>query len=103
MTGTECPECKKEVMSFNVFFRKAEPHKKFRCENCGIELKRSNWVWFLIVAGLIFLGAPIIFVNLQEWTLIAQSISIVFLMAAYLVIVKFIGWKFIRWERVDSA
>ena len=103
MPGTACPECSKEVMSFKEFFRKAEPNKMFVCSNCGAELKRSNWVWFLMVTAVALLGLSLVQVGLQEWGLPAKVISIVLLMIACLMLIKFIGWKFIGWERVKST
>ena len=101
MPGTKCPECNNEEMSFKVFFRKAEPNKKFSCSNCGTELQRSNWVWALMGVVLVLLGLSIVQIGFQEWALPAKVISIMFLMLACLVMIKFISWKFIGWERAN--
>jgi len=101
MPGTKCPECSREVMSFKEFLRKAEPNKMFVCSNCGIKLKRSNWVWFLMVVAVALLGLAIVHVGLHAWTLPAKLISIALLIIACLFLIKFIGWKFIGWEHAD--
>lgn len=102
MIGQKCPECNNEVMSFKDFFRKAEPNKKFICTNCGTELMRSNLVWLLITICIVLLALSLLIVNLQEWTISTRLLSSLSLIIIFLVLIKFFGWKFVVWQRVDS-
>jgi hypothetical protein len=101
LSGTVCPSCNNEVMPFLKFLREAEPTKVSRCANCDVELKRRKSVWVLLAIGGV-LAAIVFRAAIQPiYNRFGIPLSFVFgmfLLAAFVLLIKLFGWLFVGWE-----
>lgn len=104
MKGTACPECGNEVMSFFVFFRRADINKVFHCAHCGAELKRPTKKVLSLMFGLLVpLLAAAVLITTQDWPWEDKILLMCLSGYLYLAIVKFVGWKSIGWVLAESV
>ena len=98
MSGSPCPKCGQQVMSFREFFLHAEPHKTYRCAGCCAELSRSAGVWVTVI--LLGIAAGIVAVvaasqDLQPWTILALG-ALAIIGGTF--VVKLVNYKLPLWR-----
>lgn len=98
MSGSPCPKCGQQVMSFREFFRHAEPHKTYRCAGCGAELSRGAGVWVAVILAGIAAGIVAMVAasqGLPLWTTLALG-ALAIIGSTF--VVKVVNYKLPLWR-----
>jgi len=102
MNGNICPHCGKEVMSYNRFFREAEPYKISLCSHCNARLKRSPKVYLhigIMSLLIVLIGSPMYIAMIKlHMSDIFIWIVMILLFIAWVILTNYLSWRFIGWN-----
>jgi hypothetical protein len=109
MRGMPCPACFSQVATFGRFLCEVDVNSVLRCATCGARLRRSR----ASLANLAVLG--FLFGIAAYWVIrfalsdplgtgfVALAVFFVLGPPAFLVAVKFTGWKLVPWVQLEDS
>jgi hypothetical protein len=107
MRGMPCPACARPLMTFGRFLCEVDVGTVLPCGACGTLLRQCRSGWALLGALVIAFGLAgygISRVALHDPTgpgLMVLGLCLVAAPLAFLVMARFLSWKFVPWRRAD--